>query len=220
MRPSLMMAVLGGVLSSVIAFNPAFAVESKVKITQDMAHSYVTHKGQKVRIQRIQDTENRLIDDFAKTSRPCPPFCIHPMSAAPGIETVGELEVIHFLKDEVETGKGILIDARMPKWYVSETIPGSINIPFVVFKKENPYMEKILSALGGTQDASGKWQLKDARSLILFCNGPWCDQSPRAIEGLLEVGYPAHKIKYYRGGMNLWRLMGLTTVVSKKSVSE
>ena len=28
---------------------------------------------------------NRLVDDFTKTSRPCPPFCIHPITAAPGV---------------------------------------------------------------------------------------------------------------------------------------
>jgi len=220
MRPSFVMAALGGLLSGIFISLPAIGSELKVKITKDMPFAEVTHKGSKVRIQRIQDTDNRLIDDFAKTSRPCPPFCIHPMSAAPGIETVGELELIHFLTDKVTAGAGILVDARMPKWFKSETIPGSINIPFVVFNKDNPYMEKILLAMGATKNKSGSWSYGKAKELVLFCNGPWCDQSPRAIKGLLEVGYPQQKIKYYRGGMNLWRLFGLTTVVSKKSVAE
>jgi len=192
----------------------------KVKITRGLPYVEVLHKGQNVRIQRIQDTDNHLIDDFAKTSRPCPPFCIHPMSAAPGVETVGELELIAFLKDDVASGKGILIDARMPKWHAAETIPGAINIPFVVFHENNPYMEKILAAMGAVRNSDGEWDYAEAKSLILFCNGPWCDQSPRAIKGLLSLGYPAEKIRYYRGGMNLWRLFGLTTVVSKKPISQ
>ncbi|HAN33488.1 MAG TPA: sulfurtransferase, partial [Gammaproteobacteria bacterium] len=28
---------------------------------------------------------------------------------------------------------------------------------------------------------------------------------------LLTMGYPQSKIKYYRGGMNDWKLLGLTT---------
>jgi rhodanese-related sulfurtransferase len=171
-----------------------------------------------VRIQRIQDTESRLVDDFTKTSRPCPPFCIHPISAAPGVDTLGELEIIDFLVNEVKTGQGTLIDARMPEWHKAETIPGSLNIPFVIFKEANPFMEKILLALGSSRGTDGNWNFEKAKTLVLFCNGPWCDQSPQAIKGLLSYGYPAKKLKYYRGGMNLWRLFGLTTVVSKDSV--
>jgi len=48
---------------------------------------------------------------------------------------------------------------------------------------------------------------------VLFCNGPWCDQSPRAIRGLRKIGYPADKLHYYRGGMQDWLIMGLTTIV-------
>jgi rhodanese-related sulfurtransferase len=162
--------------------------------------------------------ENRLIDDFTKTSRPCPPFCIHPISAAPGVDTLGELEILDFLANDVKAGNGILIDARMPEWHKAETIPGSLNIPFVILKEANPFMEKILLALGSTQGADGNWNFDKAKTLVLFCNGPWCDQSPQAIKGLLSFGYPAKKLKYYRGGMNLWRLFGLTTVASKDSV--
>jgi hypothetical protein len=40
----------------------------------------------------------------------------------------------------------------------------------------------------------------------------WCDQSPRAIKGLLHLGYPAEKLLYYRGGMQDWMILGLTVV--------
>jgi rhodanese-related sulfurtransferase len=57
------------------------------------------------------------------------------------------------------------------------------------------------------------WDFTDAKTLVIWCNGPACGQSPRAIEGLLKAGYPADKILYYRGGMQMWQLWGLTTVV-------
>lgn len=46
--------------------------------------------------------------------------------------------------------------------------------------------------------------------MILFCNGPWCGQSPTAIRAMIGAGYPADRISYYRGGMQEWRLLGLT----------
>jgi hypothetical protein len=55
-----------------------------------------------------------------------------------------------------------------------------------------------------------------AKDLVLWCNGPACGQSPRAIRGLLDVGYPGEKISYYRGGMQMWQLWGLTTVVPRQ----
>lgn len=47
-----------------------------------------------------------------------------------------------------------------------------------------------------------------------FCNGLWCGQSPRNIKGLLKLGYPARKLIWYRGGMQDWEAVGLTTVES------
>ncbi|MFM2119311.1 MAG: hypothetical protein RL722_779 [Pseudomonadota bacterium] len=189
----------------------------KVGITEKIAHVDVTHGGQKVRIQRIQDTGNKLIDDFAKTSRPCPPFCIHPIKAAPGVDTIGELELLQFIQTEVDTGRGLLIDARLPEFYKVETIPSAVNIPFTVLSADNKNIDKILVALGAKRDGGNRWDFSKAKPLALFCNGPWCDQSSRAIQALISFGYPAAKLKYYRDGMQLWRLMGLTTVIPAKT---
>lgn len=191
-----------------LAFAQNTSTDIVVGISPTMPTVKVNHRGKNVVVQRIQDTRNKLVDDFAKTSRPCPPFCVHPMSAAPGVETVGELDILDFLNTQVSDGKGLLIDARMPKFYNSETIPGSINIPFVLFTSS---AKDILPLLGVIR-INDAWDFDDARSLLLWCNGPWCDQSPRAIKALIEAGYPASKLKYYRGGMQLWKILGLTTI--------
>ena len=52
----------------------------------------------------------------------------------------------------------------------------------------------------------------DCKTAVMFCNGMWCGQSPNNIQNLLKFGYPAHKIKWYRGGMQDWEILGLTTV--------
>jgi rhodanese-related sulfurtransferase len=189
------------------------AQELKVKITPTLSAVDVVHAGQKVRIQRIQDTGNKIIDDFAKTSRPCPEFCIHAMVVAPGVETLGELELLDFMTRQVPSGQGLVIDARLVDFHKIETIPTSINIPFTVIKADNPHIGQILIALGAEMGPNKRWNYQKAKSLALWCNGPWCDQSSRAIQALLSLGYPAAKLKYYRGGMQMWKLMGLTTVV-------
>lgn len=185
----------------------------KVNITAEIASVTVNHQGVPVTIQRIQDTENRLADDFTKTSRPCPPFCIHPVLAADDVRTIGELELLDFLTNDVATEKGLLIDARMPDWYNSETIPGAVNVPFVILSKPSEKRTRILKLFGAKEKASGEMDFSNAIKLSLFCNGPWCDQSPRAIKGLINAGYPASKIQYYRGGMQAWKSFGLTTVL-------
>ncbi len=185
----------------------------KVNITKDMPYVDIRVKGKTYRIQRIQNTNNKLQNSFSKTSRPCPPFCIHPMSVAPDVETVGEVELIRFLKDKVEKGRGVLVDARIPAFYKKGTIPGSVNIPFTLLSQgKNAYLDRILSILGGVRNASGRWNFNRARDLLLYCNGPWCDQSPRAIHGLLSAGFPPEKLFYYRGGMQNWLALGLTTI--------
>lgn len=164
-------------------------------------------------IERIQDKENVISGTFAKTSRSCPPFCIHPMKAAEGVETVGELEIMDFLTQKVSKGEGLLVDARIPEWHKKGTIPGSVNIPFTLFSSKNPYLDDLLAVLGAKRAGQDGWEFSEAKELLMFCNGPWCDQSPRAIKGLLEIGYPAEKLYYYRGGMQNWSVLGLSTAI-------
>lgn len=207
--------LIGFVLSAILLTLPAYAqAEDEVKISADLPYLDVMHNGKVVRIERIKDTSNRLTNSFAKTSRPCPPFCVHPIKLASGIETVGELELLEFLKTKVKQGKGVLIDARMPQWFEKSTIPGSINIPFTILSTglENKYTKKIIRLLGARESKNGQWNFNKVKSLTLFCNGLWCDQSSRAIKSLIKVGYPREKLFWYRGGMQAWQLLGLTTV--------
>lgn len=194
-------ALTGAILSS--------AAMAEVKITPDMAEASFSLNGQALTIARNQDPEARLDDTYAKTSRDCPPFCIHPMSAADGVETIGELEVIDFLKTRVAAGEGLLIDTRVPDWFNRGTIPGAVNVPFTTLESSNPYRDDILKALGAVE-RGGSLDFTDALDLAMFCNGAWCDQTPRAIHDLIAAGYPADRIHYYRGGMQMWLVLGLT----------
>ncbi len=197
--------------------NAAGSTDTSVKITKNIPSLVINHRGAPVKVQRIQDTSNKLVDDFAKTSRPCPPFCIHPMKAANGVKTIGEVELLEFVSNDVANKTGVLIDARMPKWHDSETIPGSVNLPFIIFSKQGKGLNQIFELLGAKKTKKG-YNFSKAKNLALFCNGPWCDQSTRAIKGLMAAGYPAEKLFYYRGGMQMWKLFGLTTVLPKSNM--
>ena len=221
----------------VAAAKPSAATARKheVNITEFLPSMIFTVHGKPYVIDRIQDQENDIKGGFAKTSRKCPPFCIHPMEAAPGVATVGELELMEFLKNKVEKGTGLLIDARVESFYEKGTIPGSVNIPFTVLTADenDPQLREALKTLGVRPGETNNWtnvshkamddfdqhvrkfhwDFSQAKEILLFCNGPWCDQSPRAIRGLVKLGYPVNKIYYYRGGMQDWLLLGLTVDV-------
>ena len=188
-----------------------------VGIKPDLPFVTVYHQGQKVTLKRIQDTSHKLVDDFTRTSRPCPPFCIWPMFIEPGIDPFGELEIVDFLENQVKSGKGFLVDARLPSFYNSETIPRSVNIPWVLFTNDKK-REDVFKLLGVTKRTDNTLDFTNALELCLFCSGPSCGQSPRAIKALYKAGYPASKLKYYRGGLQVWKLFGFMTILSKSNI--
>ena len=195
----------------------SIGAETPVAITSALDGVTVLHQGKEVRIQREQDPENTINPLYAKTSRPCPPFCVQPARIAPGVETVAELEVLDYLKRMRAGDAGVLlIDSRKPSWLENGTIPGSINIPWTRLKPSagaDPFgIAEILEQRFGAKSQEGLWDFSAAKTLILFCNGPWCEQSPANIRTLLKFGYPADKLKWYRGGMQAWESLGLTVV--------
>jgi rhodanese-related sulfurtransferase len=192
----------------------------QVKITPDMAKVAVKHNGETITIQRVQDEENVINEDFAKTSRRCPPFCIQPFSLGHGVKTIGELELIDYAKKISKGSKSILlVDARSPEWLKLGTIPGSVNIPYSRVNRAKGAIDivltKAMKQLGVKKKLHG-WNFSKAKTVVLFANGIWSDQSADAIKGLLKEGYPARKIKWYRGGMQSWENLGLTVVKPKE----
>ena len=199
---------------------PMAASALDVNIAVGLPSVDVMHNGQKVTIMRNQDQNNTVNPDFAKTSRKCPPFCIQPGELAPGVATIGELEIIHYLKLMSDGDTSIMVvDSRTPDWVTKGTIPGAINIPWdkLNIGKSDPItVQEILEKHFGVKSQDGFYIFDNAKTVVMFCNGPWCGQSPTNIKGLLKIGYPAGKIKWYRGGMQDWEALGLTTVKPAK----
>jgi rhodanese-related sulfurtransferase len=183
----------------------------------------VMHEGKSVTISRSDNKDATMPEAFTKVARHCPPFCVQPANIAQGVDTVGELEVLGYLK-RISSGDRtvMVVDSRTPEWIIRGTIPGSVNIPwnkinmdvegsFEIAAEANTLAD-ILQTQFGAQLVEGKWDFRNAKTLVMFCNGIWCPQSSANIKTLLGLGYPAYKLKWYRGGMQDWVSVGLTTV--------
>jgi len=110
---------------------------------------------------------------------------IQPICLAPGVRTVGELEVLEHLR----AGRPIL-DCRLPVYVERGTIPGAVNIP------HSEIVERIA-------------ELDPVDPTVVFCNGPQCTATAQAIDALLAAGWPAERLLYYRGGIHDWVTLGL-----------
>jgi rhodanese-related sulfurtransferase len=170
----------------------------------------VMHNDKTVKLQRDQDQDNEISDFYLKTARgkiqPMKPF-------APNlVETIGELDMINYVKQKSSGDDSIMvIDTRTPNWVtISGGIPTAVNIPYTKFKKKDKALEIMEDQLGVQVD--DVFDFTYAKTLVMYCNGIWCGQTPAAVKALLSYGYPAAKIKYFRGGMQNWKSLGLTTV--------
>jgi rhodanese-related sulfurtransferase len=193
------------------------AADDPVWITADLPAVDVQVGGKTVRIERNPDPFNTIDPDYALTSRRCPPFCVQPMQIAPGVETIGELELLDYLK-RMAAGEHsvVVIDSRDGNWPKrSGIIPGAVIIPWqdlFLEKGDREHVATILEERFGARRDGPLWSFAQARTLVFYCNGAWCGQSPTNIKSLLALGYPAHKLKWYRGGMQAWKALGLTTI--------
>lgn len=146
---------------------------------------------------------------------------LQPMHLSKKVKTVGELELLsHIKKSQEDPNAYLLIDARTKRWFKQMTIPTAANLPFNEidyeedkeeedFEDEDFYgeyqelYEKMFKLLNIKKTKNGL-DFSKAKSLLLFCNGSWCSQSPQAIYKLLNIGYPEKKLLWYRGGLQDW----------------
>jgi rhodanese-related sulfurtransferase len=113
---------------------------------------------------------------------------LQPIEAAPGVRTIGELELI----DHIARGLP-LVDTRQPDFHDAPTIPVARRIPH----------DEILNHVH---------ELDPKAPTVFFCNGPQCTATPSAIRTLVAAGYAAGAILYYRAGIHDWITLGYPTV--------
>lgn len=112
---------------------------------------------------------------------------LQPWQCAPDVPTVGELEVLELVQQGA-----VLIDTRVSGSSNGVTLPGARRLPH----------DQIVQRRG---------ELDPSGVFVLFCNGPQCPQSPLAIRALLEAGWSAGSLAYYRGGVHDWVTLAMPT---------
>ncbi|WP_210491435.1 rhodanese-like domain-containing protein [Patulibacter sp. SYSU D01012] len=116
---------------------------------------------------------------------------IQPQTLHPDLPTVGELEVIAHLR-----AGGAAVDTRRPEYVAaSGTLPGARVVPW----------EEI---------AARADEIDPGAVTVLFCNGPQCAATPRAVRALLDAGRDPRSLAYYRGGLLDWMALGLPTAAA------
>ena len=168
--------VLSALLGGAALINPLFASNN---IATDLQAVDVMHNGKSVTISRSDKKDATIPEAFAKVSRHCPPFCVQPAKLAQGVDTVGELEVLGYLK-RISNGDRTLmvVDSRTPEWIMRGTIPGSINIPWNKINvdvqgsfevaAEADSLEEILKTQFGARLVDGNWDFRNAKTLVLY----------------------------------------------------
>jgi rhodanese-related sulfurtransferase len=138
---------------------------------------------------------------------------IAPIKYSEKVETFGEVEVLDFIEKAKDDKTMMLVDSRTENWFFHETIPTAVNVPYI-YMKQSQYpdeFEEYVEILG-VKKVDGKYDFSNAKTVLMFCNGAWCGQSPESMKALTAIGYPEEKLKWYRGGMQSWLSLGLTTV--------
>ena len=188
------------------------AEEKFVAISDGVKSVDVTLDGQKFTIMRNQTARNKISSLYDTTDRGTP----QPMILGAGVETVGELEFIEYMKKAQTDTNIAIVDSRKPGWFARLRIPGAVNVPFTNFDDKDDAIDMMEDYMGISVKDDGSIDFSKAKTIVLYCNGYWCEQTPGMVKdakfALLKIGYPAEKIKYYRGGMQAWTSLGFTVV--------
>lgn len=145
---------------------------------------------------------------FITTDTGCGAACIAPLQVAPGVETFADPQVLAFLTDQVARNAGLMVDARTPQDRARGFIPGSVSLPHGTVDPQGQYWADVVAALGAQPRSQGGFDWSRARTLLVYDTGPGSNDAGRLVDHLMAVGYPASKIKYYRGGMQVWSVLG------------
>jgi rhodanese-related sulfurtransferase len=108
------------------------------------------------------------------------------------------------LRAILETGSSVVFDARPHAEFAMSHIPGAVNVA------PRPGMPASLY----TSDVAEIGRLLEgdkSRSIVLYCNGPFCGKSKRLGADLVAAGYT--RVCRYQLGMPVWRaLVGVAEI--------
>lgn len=108
------------------------------------------------------------------------------------------------LRSILATGSAVVFDARPHAEFAISHIPGAINVapkpgmPISLYTSDVAEIGRLVSG-------------DKARSMVLYCNGPYCGKSKRLAADLVAAGYTS--VRRYQLGMPVWRaLVGVAEI--------
>lgn len=185
------------------------AIAASAVSAQQTTGASFTFQGQVKSIVQAPRIDGQSVSRFYDLGAGCDGLCIAPDIAAAGVETITENAVIDFMASEVAAGTGLLIDSRDQAARALGFLPTSANMPQELFTPDNPLLPEIFKALGA-RSLLGAYNFTDAMTLVVYDAGPTTWDAHNLINAMIAEGYPTDKIKYYRGGMQVWSTLGLT----------
>jgi len=238
-KPATLAAALTiGLLLPGIAWSDISSGRVTAPLKPDVPYIFISHQGRSIRIERDIDNSFKAGTDIrgelTQTSGTCPPFCLQPLQLDVPVDTVAEAEIVDFMLMTMRNDKGVLVDVRSKKSFDYNTIPGSVNY-FIglinkgpgnkefdamlekqgAMRREQPgWLTRQLenTGLADTSMLTEEWDFTAAKVLIVWATSATDSSAASAIKALLSAGYPAEKLKWYRGGMAAWQYWGFTTV--------
>jgi len=103
------------------------------------------------------------------------------------------------LRRALANGSAVVLDARPHLEYAMSHVPGARNVA----PKAGVSMSMYVSDVAEVERLVGGDKTK---SLILYCNGPFCGKSKRLSEELLAAGFTS--VRRYQLGIPVWRALG------------
>ncbi len=105
--------------------------------------------------------------------------------------------------------QSLVLDVRPLMEYAVSHIPGALNVsakPGVPLSLYVSDVKEIERLVGGDK----------AKSLVLYCNGPYCGKSKRLSEELMGAGFTS--VRRYQLGIPVWRALGGLTQIEIEGV--
>jgi rhodanese-related sulfurtransferase len=103
-------------------------------------------------------------------------------------------------------GSAIVLDARKRAEYVAGHIPGARTVAPSPDAPPAEYIAAVERLVGGDK----------SKALVLYCNGPFCQQSRRLSEQLVATGFT--NVRRYQLGIPIWRALGGPTEVELEGI--
>ncbi len=111
------------------------------------------------------------------------------------------------LTEIIARGSAIVLDTRPRKEWAVSHIPTALNVapkPGVPMSQYVSDVAEIERLVGGDK----------TRSLVLYCNGPFCGKSKRLSQELLSAGFS--NVRRYQLGVPVWRALGGVMVTERE----